>query len=555
MGKLNIKRVRPDTVGLIFILGIGAILLLRELGNSNLYTGDSAQHLMDGVFLLDFLKAMPISDIYDYTISYYTQYPALGIGYRPPFFPFIEAIFNGIFGLHVWSSRLAIFSFFFVGIIGWFKLVQRAFNTSTAFWASLLLVTTPFVVQWGWYTMAELPALSMVMVTAYVFYLYTENQRPLNLYVAAILLSLTLWTKQTTGFLVLWFFLYVTIKGDLLNYLKRKEVWIAILISAILITPLALITFWLGSHNIAQSMGHGAEVNPFHRLSIANLTVYFKYLINHQLTPPVLVLTIIGIIWTAVKRERRGLYFAVGIVSTYVFFSYVVAKLPRYTIFWIPAFLLFAVLPLYFMRHSKGKHVVGSILMAVIICYQVSQVYSRTPYYATGYKEAAKYVLSKSKSPTVFFDGGFEALFVYFMRALDPNRSMYVLRGRKTLSSSVLRTNIGLEVHATSALDIKDIFDRYGLEYIVVEKKKDKRFAKIHQILRDFLEDGPFELVKEIPVQSNHPKMPMREQTLRIYRYLDPKPITADYIEIRLPAVGQTIRAPIRHLSRPDLDE
>jgi hypothetical protein len=322
----------------------------------------------------------------------------------------------------------------------------------------------------------------------------------------------------------------------------------------ILITPLAVITYWLGSHNISQSMGYGAEVNPFHRLSPANLTVYFKFLKSHQLTLPVLLLSIIGAIWTALKRDRRGLFFAIGIVATYLFFTYVVAKVPRYTIFWIPAFSLFAVLPLYYLRHSKVKHTVLAVLMAVLVCYQVSQVYARTPYYATGYQDAAGYVLDKSKSPVVFFDGGnLEAFFVYFMRALDPNRSKYVLRGRKMLSSQVFQTGIQLAVHAKSDRDIQDIFDRYGVEYIIVESKKHERAVEIHQILRDFLEDGPFELVREFPVQSNQPKT--KGQILRVYRYLSPKPLTADYIEIRLPVVGQTIRAPIKQLQRLEIDQ
>jgi hypothetical protein len=282
--------------------------------------------------------------------------------------------------------------------------------------------------------------------------------------------------------------------------------------------------------------------------------VYLKYLKSYHLTPAVLVFSIIGIVWAVLKRERRCLYFALGIVSTYIFFSYLVAKIPRYNIFWIPAFSLFAVLPLYYIRHSKVKHTVAAVLMAVLVCYQVSQVYARTPKYATGYQDAAEYVLEKSKSPVVFFDGGYlEAFFVYFMRALDPNRSKYVLRGRKMLSSQVFQSGIGLDVHAKSDQDIQDMFDRYGIEYIIVESKKDERAVEIHQILRDFLEDGPFELVREIPVQSNQPKI--KGQILQVYRYLSPKPITADFIEIRLPGVGQTIRAPIKQLQRHGIDQ
>jgi hypothetical protein len=189
---------------------------------------------------------------------------------------------------------------------------------------------------------------------------------------------------------------------------------------------------------------------------------------------------------------------------------------------------------------------VGMIVFAIVACYQVSSVYARIPIYASGYDKAAEHILDLSKSPTVFFDGHGEAIFVYFMRAFDPNRSMYIFRGRKILSSSVFHSRKGLVVHANSAEDIREIFDKYGIEYIIVESEYRAKIARIHQKLREFLNSGPFRLVKEIEIESNHPKL--IGQNLKIYKYLNAKPITADFLEIRLPAVSLTIRAPIRCL-------
>jgi len=206
-----------ERLSLFFVLVVMSILLLRGIGNPNHIYPDADRQLMDGVFILDFMREMPVSEIYEFTVDYYAQYPALSIGYRPPFFPFVEALFNAAFGINIWSSRLALLAFTIVGVTAWFKLVQRIFGTNIAFWASLLLVTTPFLAQWGWYTMGELPVLSMALLTAYVFYRYTENQRPGYLYAAAILFSLTVWTKQTGVFLALWFLLYLGVKRQLMN--------------------------------------------------------------------------------------------------------------------------------------------------------------------------------------------------------------------------------------------------------------------------------------------------------------------------------------------------
>ena len=340
-------------LGLFFVLMVMSILLLRGIGNHNLIYPDADRILMDGVFIHDFLRELPLREVYQYTADYYAQYPALSIGYRPPFFPFVEALFNAAFGINMWSSRLAVLVFALVGMTAWFKLVQRIFGAEIAFWSSLLLVTTPFVARWGWYTMAEIPVLSMALLTAYVFYRFTETERPGYLYATAILFSLTVWTKQTGVFLALWFLPYLAIKGQLLSCLKRKETWISVSIVLLLLTPLAVITIWLGDQNIRQSIGSGDTAKLASRLNWNNLTYYIVVLVKNQMTLPALILSVTGLGWSAWKRDSKSLYFWLLILSTYIFFAYVIHNLPRYSIFWIPAFTLFAALPLHYLRQSS----------------------------------------------------------------------------------------------------------------------------------------------------------------------------------------------------------
>jgi glycosyltransferase involved in cell wall biosynthesis len=93
--KLNQLREKFEQPALFFslllVLLVTTFLLLRDIGNTNIVYPDADRILMDGVFIHDFLKDLPLTHLYQYTIEYYAQYPALSIGYRPPFFPFIEA--------------------------------------------------------------------------------------------------------------------------------------------------------------------------------------------------------------------------------------------------------------------------------------------------------------------------------------------------------------------------------------------------------------------------------------------------------------------------------
>ena len=346
MGKNRGTLLHRGTLGLLLVWGIGTILLLRRIGDPSLHCCDAAQHLMDGVFMKDFLQEMPILNIYEFTSNYYVQYPALAIGYRPPFFPFIEGIFNGIFGVHIWSSRLSILAFTLVGVGAWYKLIERIFDTGTAFWASLLLLTTPFLVQWGWYAMGELPVLSMVLLTAYSFYLFTENKRSRYLYATAILLGVAVWTKQTAVFVLLWFTLYVALKGEFLEYVKRRDVWIAILIVLGFMIPLGFMTLWLSGQNVKQSVGQGDFANPALRLSMLNLIWYVRILIKVQVSIAVFILSLVGLGWTAWKREKRGHYFFLLIVAAYVFLLICMPKILAIRSSGYP--------PLHFFRHCRG---------------------------------------------------------------------------------------------------------------------------------------------------------------------------------------------------------
>ncbi len=496
-----------DSISLILILLIMSVLLLRGIYDPTVSGfADAERHLMGGAFILDFLCEMPISNIYDFTTHYYARYPAISIGYHPPFFPCIEAMFNAVFGINIWSSRLAILLFALIGVSAWFKLIQRIFDTHTAFWASLLLITTPYLVQWEWYTMAEIPALSMAMLTACIFYRFLENGKPAYLYTTAITFSLTVWTKQTAVFIVLWFILYLIVRRQFTSFIKR--------------------TIAYTKHS---------------RLSWENLKLYFFVLVNNHLTWPFMILCGTGFGWAIWKRDNRCMYFILLIMSVYLFFTFLNAKTDRYPIFWIPAFCLFAALPIVYSQKYKICYLVHVIVLVAIVIYQISYIYKKPLFYIRGYDEAVHYILRKNQTSTIFFDGRHKNYFIYLMRVLDEKKSMYVLRGNKLLTSSSITPGHWLKIHAYSHDDIKRIFDTYGISYIVVEKE-DWTGIEIHKELRSYLNSGPFRLIKEIPIETNR----WQPQTLRIYQYLHAKSITEDCLELRLPSVGKTLNVSIQ---------
>jgi len=78
------KKARPLMAPLMLSpLVLLVLLFTRRLGDTSLGYPDADRILMDGVFLHDFLTAFPISNPLEYCLTYYVQYPALSIGYRP----------------------------------------------------------------------------------------------------------------------------------------------------------------------------------------------------------------------------------------------------------------------------------------------------------------------------------------------------------------------------------------------------------------------------------------------------------------------------------------
>ncbi|MDX2463004.1 MAG: glycosyltransferase family 39 protein [Porticoccus sp.] len=530
------------------IVVLMSVLLLRGIDNPDLQYPDADRILMDGVFILDLLQDLPVPDIYGYAERYYAQYPALSIGYRPPFLPMVEAVFNGIFGINIWSSRLAILLFAIAGITSWFLMLERLYSTATAAVATVLLVTNQFVAQWGWYTMAELPVMAMSMLVIASCYRYIESGASRWLYVTALLFSLAVWTKVTAIYLLPVIIAYIGVSGRLRQALHNKHAYLATALMMIMVIPLGLVMISLGDQNIAQSVAHwqpavsqaagtmteaSAPVKP-----IFNLLDGLNHLYTLHFTSPVLILAGAGVLGAIWYRDKRVSILAILILCTYVFFSALGARDPRYFIFWVPPLTAFAALPFYYSSNWPKLQKVLLASALLVSAYQVNLLYSRGQQFASGYQAAAKYILAHSKSPMVFFDGYRDGYFTYFMRANDEERSMYVLRGDKLLTSSSITIQNRLEIHAHHISDINDLFTQYGVEYAVVEVP-DPFEIEIHQILRDYLKSEAFVLEESFDIKSSSSILNGRQ--LLVYRRLDWEPLKASSIKLRLPVVGKTI--------------
>lgn len=133
-----------------------------------------------------------------------------------------------------------------LGVIAWFQLIKTAYNETAALLSSLLLVITPFIVEFSRMVMSEIPTLSLIMITIYFFYKYCETDRRKYAFAFSVALLLSIYAKHIAIFLIPVMILYLLIRKGIRSLIKQ-EIIIASLVAAVFLLPLIYIT-WNFSH-------------------------------------------------------------------------------------------------------------------------------------------------------------------------------------------------------------------------------------------------------------------------------------------------------------------
>src|SRR5579871_4730124 len=93
----------PYALALLF-----ASIALFGYNTTDLVDADASRHAMNGALIYDMIRTGHIFHPVQYAIYYYGHFPAITLPYHPPLFPAIEAVFYAIFGVSVFTGRLAV---------------------------------------------------------------------------------------------------------------------------------------------------------------------------------------------------------------------------------------------------------------------------------------------------------------------------------------------------------------------------------------------------------------------------------------------------------------
>lgn len=504
--------------------------------------GDMQQHLMNGAYFYDLIRDLPVTNFIEYTLQYHLRYPALSLGHHPVLLGIAEAPFYFIFGISVLSGRLTILFFMLLGTFAWFMLIRSQFDEDLAFFSSLLFVTNPYIVLLSRIVMSEIPVLALIFVATYFFFQYLKSDKKYYAYAFAGSFVLSVYAKHLAIFMLpAYLFYFLSVKG--MKRLIAKEVIISCVIIVLLISPLVPITLKFSQVNVSYTQKAMATAI---KSGMPRMLRCLEFLWERLLTVPVFILSLVGILIAILRRDIGNRLFLLWIISYYIFGTYMRAIVPRYLIYWVPAFSFFAASVLNLLNYQRWKIFV-SIVLTVIGVYQFALAFESQPQYASGYEEAAKYVVDNRRGESVLFHGmmGTRLYFIFFVRKHDPDRELIVLRADKMLVSKGM--DVGVAKRIEDREKLYGLLNDFGTGYVVIEERKVE--SNRLQWLREEVESKGFELSKRIPIVSNDHRL--EDASLAVYSYKGyTAPNLGKILRIDIPAMGDSISVRLGDLMR-----
>ncbi|HYN08750.1 MAG TPA: glycosyltransferase family 39 protein [Vicinamibacterales bacterium] len=526
---------------LIVAAGLGSRGILSE-GSVSLQ-GDMPRYMMNGAFLADFLlsgEAWTPHEIFRFAERYYAQYPALSLGHHPPLLPAVLASVYAVVGISVFWSRVTILVFFVVAAWAMFSMTRRLYDERVAVWATLLFVTNPAVTSYGQVVLSEMPMLTLVLLAMDALGRFSESGRARHYAWFVIAAVASLYAKQLAIFMVPAYLVYLLMYSGWRRLIKRDVLGLTLL-GLLASLPMAAITFILSPENVAvvrfiSSTGRG--------LMFAQSLLWT--ILGAQLTVPIFLLVLAGVVLSIVRRDRRilvGLAWTLGVLAAVVYLTGRSGP-ERYAMVAVPGYFLCAAAVCAAARSKRARWTAAAVLGAAVI-YQVWLGRNVRPHGAEGYEAAAQYVLSHGESPTILFSGPVDTgYFVFFVRKHDPRAQHIVLRADKIFTTSRMSRS-SVEDRINDRHEIYVLLRRYGTRFVVIEDRTSD--SHVLEWLREELKTERFIERHRIPVGTSDRRL--RGVSLAIYEYRDTQPPDpAAELELHVPLVGRQVRVPLAEL-------
>jgi hypothetical protein len=495
---------RPGLALPALLLAVLAIHLGWMKSSEPYFSGDETRHVMTGVFVHDAIRDGAIRDPRAYAERYYAQYPCLGLLVWPPGFYIVEGMAMLAFGPYHEVARGLVLAYLTVALVYFFRFVHRTHGETTATVAVMILALSREVFVNSRAVMLEVPTLACALGAMFHFERYIAERRPRDL------LLLAIWTvaaglhRYDAIFLAPYFGIRLVMVGKL-SLIRSRSV---IVTGAAILAGLAPV-YWLAYLTVGQqhALATGSGSNPDVVRHGTERFTYYILSLDFQLG---LVTTIAGVVglWLSIRsdRFRSRPYWALALI-VYLCFAALAEQETRHTIYWLPAWCVWAAEAALAPIRKSGRRWWTLAIVAFVVgsagCWTLRQPVP----WVRGYSDAAEFVSSKIDGPgVVIFDGHFDGTFIYALRARDPDRQLWVVRGDKLLYAVRSDPGAGYIEWAKSDEAILTALLELAPEYIIVEDPPLKYELPAQTALRRVLRErkNRFERIDRLPIRNNN---------------------------------------------------
>ncbi|HUZ72435.1 MAG TPA: glycosyltransferase family 39 protein [Stellaceae bacterium] len=521
-----------DQIGIGILALASVVLFLTAPRAGDFIWSESPRNALDGAFVLDLLRAMPLHDPFGWASAYYLKYPSLTILFYPPLLHAALAVFFAVFGVSHAAAMACITVFAFSLAAGTYVLSRRIATPLAALAGALLLMAAPELIRWGQQVMLEVPMMALATWSAVFTARYGDSRRATDLAKAAFFIVAAMYTKQTAATIAVGLALGLLVSCGP-ELLTRRHVWIITAIIAVSLIPLALMTLRFGAFDVV-SVVHRADINVPNRLSWAGITWYARRAFQMFGFVVVALASLTAVNWAARPATRPNrvdiLTLSGWLLVTYVALTFIDLKETRHALpLLVPvAVLASAAIDLVF---PPGAWRFTSPVFASCIFGWV--LWDHPTVGVTGYAQAAA-LIGRVAPPDarVLFSGNRDGAFVFDIRALPERHDIAVVRADKLFLNVRVMPGLGLHPKKMDSAEISHLLNRIGISYVVAVPNQWSQ-APIMAEFNALLNSPQFRLVERIPVTG-----PSAERALMVYRNTGtlsepPEPLSAN-----LPVVG-----------------
>jgi len=439
------------------------------------FQGDAPRHAANGLFWLDYLRDFTF-DAKGYALSYFARYPVINPVAWPPLFHILTAGAYSLFGPLPVVAKSLVLLFALTACLYTSSWIRRWIRPELG-WTAVMLLLVPGIVTWSHAVMLNVPAVALTAGSLYHARRWLEGaesaSRYSHFYLTAALGALAVLTYYPAGMILFVFLAWSAAKGTLWRLLRWRTAVFAF-VCLLLFVPLVLIALrWAPKHVsfITRSVSQVGDLSSW---------IYYLPRLPQLFGPTLLTLAVAGWV-TGLSRRRwrhETMLLTLWIAVTYATLSILFAKESRYALFLAPPLVCLGALAL-----SEASNMLATFVrrpdfstrishgLALIVVGTLAIPAWRTPIPSvSGFRDVASYLKQVAPNEPVFYDGYYNGVFTFHVRAQDPDYRRQVILGNKLLYTYSLDPSARLSEFVSSADEVLEILrTQGGCRWLVIE--------------------------------------------------------------------------------------